>query len=242
MTLNDQAPMPNAPGGQKPRRWMLRWAIGLGILILVGGGWFFAPELLRAIGFKPLVFNESWYSHKHCIKQWGMALKIYADDNGGKFPAHASGYAAALQLLMKPPDHLMGTYLVMGAPGGYSGKVFEDANSKGAWVREADCGRVYVQGLREDSKPEIALVFDKQPSPGDHAHGWLRWNAPLRREVCLVDGSMVVIDESAWPEFARKQIELLVEAGIPRERAVALYTEKPKYTPGLTAEQLAAKP
>ena len=152
------------------------------------------------------------------------ALKIYADDNGGKFPAHASGYAAALQLLMKPPDHLMGTYLVMGAPGGYSGKVFEDANSKGAWVREADCGRVYVQGLREDSKPEIALVFDKQPSPGDHAHGWLRWNAPLRREVCLVDGSMVVIDESAWPEFARKQIELLVEAGLSPLEAIKVCT------------------
>jgi hypothetical protein len=48
--------------------------------------------------------------------------------------------------------------------------------------------------------------------------------------------------EKDWPAFARKQIELLVEAGIPRERAVALYTEKPKYTPGLTAEQLAAKP
>ena len=48
--------------------------------------------------------------------------------------------------------------------------------------------------------------------------------------------------EKDWLAFARKQIELLVEAGIPRERAVALYTEKPKYTPGLTAEQLAAKP
>lgn len=176
------------------------------------------------------------------MKQWGLALKMYADDNGGVFPAHASGYAAAFQLLMRSPDYYMGNYFVMGAPGGYSGKVFEDANSKGTWVQEVDCGRVYVQGLRENSKPEIALVFDKQPSPGDHAHGWRRWSLPLRREVCLVDGSMVVIEESAWLEFARRQIELLVEAGIPRERAVALYTEKPKYTPGLTAEQLAAKP
>jgi hypothetical protein len=133
---------------------MLRWAIGLGILILVGGGWFFAPELLRAIGFKPLVFNESWYSHKHCIKQWGMALKIYADDNGGKFPAHASGYAAALQLLMKPPDHLMGTYLVMGAPGGYSGKVFEvlgfGRQTAGEFMCRA-CARILSQRLLSSS-------------------------------------------------------------------------------------------
>jgi hypothetical protein len=226
---------------RKPRRWG-RWLTPAGIIGLVALAFYFAPELLRAIGFKPLVFNESWYSHRHCIKQWGLALKVYAEDNKGAFPVHPSGYAAALQLLLKPPHNQMGTYLVMGAPGGYDGKVFEDANSKGAWVQEADCGRVYVQGLREDAKAQIALVFDKQPSPGDHAHGWRRWSLPLRREVCLVDGTMEVIEESAWLEFAKKQIELLVEAGIPRERAVALYTERPKYTPGLTAEQLAAKP
>jgi hypothetical protein len=239
--MNDQASMPIAPGASKPRRWG-RWLTGAGIIGVVAAACFFAPELLRVVGFKPLVFNESWYSHKHCIKQWGVAVQVYANDHAGAFPAHPLGYAAALQLLMRPPDYNMGTYLVMGAPGGYTGKVFEVANANGTWVREADCGRVYVQGLREDSNPQIALLFDKQPSPGDHAHGWRRWNAPLRREVCLVDGSMVVIEESAWLEFARKQIELLVEAGIPRERAVALYTEKPKYTPGLTAEQLTAKP
>jgi hypothetical protein len=183
--MNDQASMPIAPGASKPRRWG-RWLTGAGIIGVVAAACFFAPELLRVVGFKPLVFNESWYSHKHCIKQWGVAVQVYANDHAGAFPAHPLGYAAALQLLMRPPDYNMGTYLVMGAPGGYTGKVFEVANANGTWVREADCGRVYVQGLREDSNPQIALLFDKQPSPGDHAHGWRRWNAPLRREVRLV--------------------------------------------------------
>ena len=47
----------------------------------------------------------------------------------------------------------------------------------------------------------------------------------------MLDGTMRRIPEKDWPDFSKKQIELLVEAGIPRERAVALYAEKPKFTP-----------
>jgi hypothetical protein len=39
----------------------------------------------------------------------------------------------------------------------------------------------------------------------------------------MLDGSMEVIREEKWPEFKRKQIELLVAEGISRTQAKKLY-------------------
>jgi hypothetical protein len=96
-------------------------------------------------------------------------------------------------------------------------------------VPESECGRVYVQGLTTNADPDIAILFDKLPTPGgDHCHSLSRITASLCRDVLRVNGSTDVIREQQWPEFSRKQIELLVNEGVPRERAEALYAEKPK--------------
>jgi|GEM_PF-675292 hypothetical protein len=202
--------------------WKLSLKVATGVVLaLLAAAWWFVKS-------HPLVFNESWTGHRHCMNMWGLAIRLYADDHGGVYPTHPAGYGAAIQLLYSGTNVYMGTHLVMGAPGGYRGDVFEAAWTNMTVVREEDCGRVYVQGLRESSNPKVAMLWDKRASPGDHAHGWMRLRVPWRREVCLVDGSMQQILEKDWPEFMKEQIELLVTEGIPRERAEALYAEKPK--------------
>ena len=91
---------------------------------------------------------------------------------------------------------------------------------------EAQCGRVYVQGLSVTNDPEIIILFDKIPSPGDHMHLFSRIEAPLVREVVKV-GGVDIIPETEWPIVAKRQIELLVAAGIARERA-EMYYSKPQ--------------
>ena len=170
----------------------------------------------------PLVFNESFWEHAHCIKQVGLAFPVYAHDNDGRFPYHTNGYGDALLLIPEPwPPSLTGP--------GYDSKIFETALKSGIDVPESECGRVYVQGLSDTSAVEIAILFDKLPTPGgDHCHFVRRIFAPLGREVWTVGGGMQFIPESKWRAYSKEQIELLVLAGIAREQAEMYYSEKPK--------------
>jgi hypothetical protein len=112
---------------------------------------------------------------------------------------------------------------------GYDAGVFERGLKTGQHVQESECGRVYVQGLNEYNDAEIALLFDKVPTPGgDHCHLLARLTAPLAREVLFVDSSRKVVPEKEWNQFARRQVALLVAAGIPREQAEKYYSEEPK--------------
>ncbi len=217
---------------EKVRRKLRRriFLLALVVAALVAAA-IFTPTLFKRVGFMPLVFNESFFGHQYCIKQLGTALRIYASDNHDSFPAHPGGYGDALLLLYTGKENYIGRTYVLTGPC-YDWKVFDDAIHTKGDVPETECGRVYVQGLKESGNPIIALAWDKQPTRGgDHWHGWGKLWAPLLREVCLLDGSMQRILEKDWPEFSKKQIELLVEAGIARERAVALYAEKPKFKP-----------
>jgi hypothetical protein len=171
----------------------------------------------------PLVFNESFFEHGHCILAAGLGLQNYADEHGGQIPAHPNGYGDALLLL---GDDL---YYCFTGPG-YSTKAFEEAQRTGRDLPESECGRVYVQGLTNKTKglSNIVLLFDKLPTPGgDHCHFANRCFAPLGREVLFGNGTRRFIEEAHWPAFAREQIELLVGAGIPRKEARRLYAEPP---------------
>jgi hypothetical protein len=86
---------------------------------------------------------------------------------------------------------------------------------------EERCTRAYVQGLSDTNNPRIALVFDRYPTRGGD-HFRRPWGPPLR-EVAMLDGSMEVIREEKWPEFRRRQIELLVAESISRAQAEKLY-------------------
>jgi hypothetical protein len=164
------------------------------------------------------MFNESFWEHAHCIAQADMPLRAYAEAHGGRFPYDARGYGQALLLL--PADS---PWYALTGPG-YDGQVLERAKHTGRAISEEDCGRVYVQGLGLNSNRDLALLFDKVPTPGgDHCHLLWRLWAPYGREVLLVDGSHRFIPDEEWAAFARRQVELLVAEGFARPEAARLY-------------------
>ena len=153
----------------------------------------------------PLVFNESFFGHAHCMKSAGLGLESYAADHGGRFPFHTNGCAAALALPVA---------------GGYC--------SDSEFTGPGHVTRVYVQGLSRSDDGEIALLFDKVPTPGgDHCHFFARMRAPLGREVYTIGNGMRFILEREWSKFSRRQMDLLVAAGIPRAQAESYYSETP---------------
>lgn len=161
----------------------------------------------------PLVFNESFFSHAHCIKGGGLDLERYAHEHGGMFPFHTNGYGDALVLVNNGWDEAL-------TGPGYDTKVFERARNTGEDVPESEFGRMYVQGLSTTNSPEIAILFDKLSTPGgDHCHLFRRMFAPPGREVWTIGGDMRFVPETKWPVYAKEQIELLLAAGIARKQA-----------------------
>jgi hypothetical protein len=168
----------------------------------------------------PLVFNESFFFHSHCIASAGLGFEAYAQDHLGKFPISTNGYGDAL-LQMKEE---FGISWDEATGPGYTGKVFQDAIGKGGHVPEESCGRVYVQGLAKSNDPSIALFFDKTATPGGgHCHLFKRLWTPLGREIWTIGEGHNFIYQSEWNQFATNQIRLLTEAGIPKQEAERLY-------------------
>jgi hypothetical protein len=200
------------PSTSKHRRW-IRWLAALTVLaLLMAGG---------LVGFMALSMR---YTHQHCMKGATLGLRIYANDHGGKFPYHTNGFGDALLLFATGTNEYATIALITGP--GDDGETYKAAMKNHTDVPEAKCSRVYVQGLSETNHPVIAIIFDRRSvRGGDH------FRSPFRdyvREVGLLDGSMQVISDRRWPEFSRNQIELLVQAGIPRAAAEEYYHLAPK--------------
>src|SRR4029077_12562628 len=167
----------------------------------------------------PLVFM---HTHVHCIKCAGIGLEHYADEHQGRFPLHPEGYGNALLLLHE--DY----FRTLTGPG-YDAAPLYEAKRTGNKLPEEECGRVYIQGLTTKSNREIALLFDKLPTPGgDHCFLPFRLWAPLGREVWLAGTGHIFVRESEWPAFTKKQVELLVQECFDRQEAERLFASKPK--------------
>ncbi len=162
--------------------------------------------------------------HRHCLKQTGLALRMYAGDHTGRLPTHPNGYGDALLLAL---PHVAGCYTLLTGPG-YSPDAFEVAGRDGTDVPETECGRVFIQGLTVSNSPSVIVMFDKMPTPGtDHCFG-LRHFKPLAREVLFLDGHVEAVLESEWMNVVTQQISLLVAGGMDRATADAYYSEKPR--------------
>jgi hypothetical protein len=137
------------------------------------------------------------------MKSAGLGLESYAADHGGRFPFHTNGCAAALALPVA---------------GGYC----SDSELTGP----GHVARVYVQGLSRADDAQIAILFDKVPTPGgDHCHFFQRMRAPVGREVYTIGNGLSFILEREWSKFSKKQMDLLVAAGITRAQAEEYYSE-----------------
>ena len=198
----------------RKRKWLLG-LLGGGSLLVIAGVFY--------VRSRPLVFIESFFSHAHCMVQVGLSFRMYAQDHGGTLPFHTNGYGDALVILMAEygdhPSTLTGP--------GYDPAVFMQALTNHYDVPEAECGRVYVQGLNQPNNPDIAIFFDTLPTPGgDHCHLLKRLSSPLGRELWTLGGDSKFIKENGWPEFAKNQIDLLVREGFDKETAAKFYAKK----------------
>lgn len=196
-------------GAAMRRKWL--WLLMLVVLLVILGE--------RYVHTHPLVFIET---HAHCITCAGLELNGYAGEHNGQFPFDPKGYGNALLLLHE--DY----FNCLTGPG-YDAAAFHDAKRTGRDLPDEECGRVYIQGLSKKNNPEIALLFDKLPTPGgDHCFLPARLWAPLGREVCCVGGMHMFIHEKDWPEFTKTQVELLTKEGFKREEAERLFASKPR--------------
>jgi hypothetical protein len=178
-----------------------------------------ALALVLLVGLPSLRPGVYLPAHRHCIKIAVLQLLTYADANGGRFPDHPTGYGDALLLVDEE------IYPFLTGPG-YDPAVFREAKAAGRGLPEEACGRVYVRGLTTKVSSRVALLFDKRSTPGgDHCHWPMRLWAPRGREVVFPDATMEFVRDGDWPAFAAEQIELLVEAGIPRAEAERLYAQ-----------------
>jgi hypothetical protein len=155
--------------------------------------------------------------HQHCIKAAGFALMSYAADHAGAYPVHTNGFGDAIALLVAEEyddgRHFVGV--------GDDATWLRAAVTNKADVHEELCTRIYVQGLNE-SQYGLAVLFDRYAVRGGDHHREMR-GQPYLREVLMADGSMNTITLDRWPSFASNQVQLLVQAGIPRATAEAYY-------------------
>jgi hypothetical protein len=208
--------LPGAESELEEMRRVRTW-VKFGLVLTIAG----IPFCYYYVKAHPLVFNESLWQHAHCMPQVTLSLRQYASEHGGRFPYHTNGYGDAL-LMLKP--EINGYWNLLTGPG-YSASAFEEGDKNSSDVDERRCGRVYVQGLSENNNPEIAVIFDKVASPGDHCHFPRRLWRQFGRDVGFIDGHWRPVSELKWLEFVKQQVDLLVEAGFTKEQAEALYAE-----------------
>jgi hypothetical protein len=192
------------------KRGKLKIASLIAIVAVVG--------LFAFVKMNPLIFNESFFGHAHCITQAGLALRLHAHDNGGRYPTHTNGFGDAILPLI-------------GTAGAYpfTGPMFDSsellaAQAAGRDVDESKLGRIYVQGLTETNNPAIAVLFDQLATPGgDHCHGLARLLATAGRVIWLLEGSRSFVKSADWSALATNQIALLVAEGIDLRTARRYY-------------------
>lgn len=140
------------------------------------------------------------YSHC-CDKCLGMQLLVYAKDHRGWYPRGAGSPEASLGLMY--PEYAGADLL--------RGKRIREAVARAILerseaLRPETCDWHYVEGLRIDDNPRLALFWDKaglghfgeRMSEGGHT-------------VCFVNGLTEHIPASRWEEFLKEQEGLLAE-------------------------------
>ena len=163
------------------------------------------------------IFYGLNYSHQHCIKQIGLFFPIYSSEHFGQLPFSTNGFGDALLILLKEDPTVINS--ICGPDD--NGRIFIEALKNNSIVPEEKCSRVYIQGLSESNDPQICILFDRNSCKGgDHSRS--PWGHPLREAWLLGDGMKGIRDED-WPEFSRKQVDLLVAAGFARTNALHFY-------------------
>ncbi len=174
------------------------------------------PMLIGVFGALALVLGAAagWYRYTFpygithpCSKQLGLGLRMYASEHSGWFPHGKATPERSLAAI----EEFVSVHVL-------AGKHLQPAKLKAILDEKGElgsdsCGWHYVEGLREEDDPGIAIAWDKLTGLG---HDGERREAG-GREVVFLDGSISYIHESQWPGFVEQQKRLLTEVAAKRE-------------------------
>jgi hypothetical protein len=147
-----------------------------------------------------------WHRYKYpfgmyhrCDKQLWSALHEYAEAHGGKFPSGEATPEASLSLLGRQYAYLLPRRSV-------PAEVVEQMLARGQLLGPETCGWNYVEGLRLDSNPKLALFWDKEGL--DEIGGRLPEGGHF---VSRIDWPYEYVPASRWDGFREEQRRLLAE-------------------------------
>ncbi len=177
------------PSVAKPRR-KLKWAVII-VASIVCSTWVW----LR------LTYP---YGPSHCCSDvLSTSLGSHATNHGGWFPHGGKTPEASLAILCAADTNLLDVVRGKNIPLKLACKNWSADGSLGP----ESCGWNYVEGLRADDVPGIAMAWDKIFGLG---HNGQRIRG-LAHEVIMIDGSKKGIALKEWPKFAMEQREKLAK-------------------------------
>ena len=161
-----------------------------------------APFILGYVRWR----HQYPYGFSHCCDLiLYSALEQYAATHGGAFPSGEATPEASLSLLYREPaDWTANADLLRGKTVPES--VVREILERGELLTPDTCGWHYVEGLRKDDDPRLALFWDKVGL--DHNGGRLAEGGHV---VVFVDGQRKHIPEVEWNAFIEEQCKLLAE-------------------------------
>lgn len=178
----------------EPKPWPLRKKLKVALMVFT-----------CIIGGTFVWFKMTYpYGASHCCSAGiGLSLRQYAMEHEGWLPHGLSTPEASFSLLETngPP---MLEWL--------RGKNIPLTVAKLAWERDGhlgpeSCGWHYIEGLRDDDDPTIAVVWDKAWGLG---HNGQRIRG-FARAIVLLDGSHSGKMLKDWPQFATEQREKIAK-------------------------------
>jgi hypothetical protein len=168
-----------------------------------------AIVIAAILGKQALEYYQKYqypYGGEHrCDKALYLALCTYAEKNGKAFPAGEATPEASISLIHTLEEYSPCASQLLhrrDVPKEQLDQIFQ----KGELPGPDTCGWNYVEGLRLDSSPELALFWDKEGlsevgmrlSGGGHM-------------VTFVAGNSEHIPESQWADFTANQKKMLAE-------------------------------
>jgi hypothetical protein len=93
-----------------------------------------------------------------CINAMEFALRLYAQEHGGTYPAGEASPEASLSLLCRSNYIDVGTIRGMTVPESTVRGIIEG----GGLLGPQNCGWQYVEGLTQTNDPRIALLYSKE--------------------------------------------------------------------------------
>ncbi len=164
---------------------------GLALIVLVSGG--------IALWVK---YRYPYGRYHICHTQIILALKIYANDHGGAYPAGEESPEASLSLLYRE-SILKAPVLLAGKAGdpGVAKKILE----AGKLLGPESCNWHYVEGLCENDPATVAVLWDKVPGLGHNCERM----ADDGREVVFLGGQGRYIPGTNWPAFLAEQKQIV---------------------------------